>query len=231
MNFSRGLRKFLARWLRRLRDFASSLPFMNSSFTVSDQTHFKTRAQLYHYAARVTRVYDADTVTVDIDLGLNLWRRDQTIRLWKINAPELRGEERERGLVARDFVRERVLDRDVLLRTILDKRGVDREGKYGRLLGEILFEDESGASINLNALLLERGHAVKYGEDGSAVPSPVPAGAQSAEAAPLPSAVAIALVRCPFCGQLRGVEPDQDRVLACSNCLDPAHQKSYAAVA
>ena len=195
---------------------------MTTFFSISDQPHFKTRAQLYHYAAHVTRVYDADTLTVDIDLGLNLWRRDQTIRLWKIDAPELRGEERERGLLARDFVRERVLDRDVLLRTILDKRGVDREGKYGRLLGEIVFENERGASINLNALLIERGHAVEYGEDGSAVES---------EATALPSTVAVALVRCPFCGQLRGVQPEQDQLLTCPNCLDPAHQRSYVAVA
>ena len=156
-------------------------------------------------------------------MGLGLWRRGERIRLWKINTPELRGEERERGLLARDFVRERILDRTVLLRTILDKRGVDRTGKFGRLLGEIVFEDGDGTSINLNALLLERGHAVAYGEDGSAASS------AAAPAPTLPSTVAVALRRCPFCGQLRGVQ--QDYLLACPNCLDPARSQNYALVA
>jgi hypothetical protein len=31
-------------------------------------------ANLYHYNARVVSVYDADTLTVDIDLGLGIWR-------------------------------------------------------------------------------------------------------------------------------------------------------------
>jgi len=41
---------------------------------------------LYHYKAIVTSVYDGDTCTVDIDLGLSAWIRGEKLRLNRINA-------------------------------------------------------------------------------------------------------------------------------------------------
>ena len=46
---------------------------------------------MYTYLARVTKVYDGDTLTCDIDLGFNMWMRAQKIRLADIDAPELVG--------------------------------------------------------------------------------------------------------------------------------------------
>lgn len=46
---------------------------------------------LYHYAAQVVSVYDGDTITVDIDLGLEVWLKGQKIRLLNIDTPEVRG--------------------------------------------------------------------------------------------------------------------------------------------
>ncbi|MCB0287156.1 MAG: nuclease, partial [Calditrichaeota bacterium] len=60
----------------------------------------------YHYQAIVTSVYDGDTCTVDIDLGFSMWIKGEKLRLFRINAPEIRGAEREKGLVSRDFLRE-----------------------------------------------------------------------------------------------------------------------------
>jgi endonuclease YncB( thermonuclease family) len=57
---------------------------------------------LYNYRAFVTGVYDGDSITVDIDLGFNNWMKNQKVRLYGINTPELRGEERPSGLIARD---------------------------------------------------------------------------------------------------------------------------------
>ena len=34
----------------------------------------------YTYRCRVVSVYDGDTVTVDLDLGLNVWLQDQKLR-------------------------------------------------------------------------------------------------------------------------------------------------------
>ena len=64
---------------------------------MSTLNDLRLKSRLYYYAAYVSDVYDGDTFTVDIDLGLGLWRRDQKIRLWKVNTPEVSGEEREEG--------------------------------------------------------------------------------------------------------------------------------------
>jgi micrococcal nuclease len=171
----------------------------------------RLRSRLYYYAAHVTSVYDGDTLTVDVDLGLGVWRHNQTIRLWKVNTPEMKGAEREQGTKVRDFVRAQVLDKPILLRTILDKRGEDQTGKFGRLLGEILVEDESGQVINLNQLLLDRGMAQPMDEQGSKVT----AAARSLSAPPN-------FVPCPFCGQTRAVDQETAVMQLCPNCLDPA---------
>ena len=105
--------------------------------------------QQYLYDATVTDVYDGDTLTVDIDLGLHVWIRGEKLRLHRVNAPELRGEERPRGLVSRDWLRERVLDKSVVIETIRDKKG-----KYGRYLAEIWLGDE-----NINDVLVNEGMA------------------------------------------------------------------------
>lgn len=109
---------------------------------------------LYHYKATVTSVYDGDTCTADIDLGLGIWVRGEKIRLARINAPEVRGEEREAGIRSRDFLRGRIEGREVIIRTIKDQKE-----KYGRYLGEILSEDENGNPLNINDLLVAERHA------------------------------------------------------------------------
>ncbi|RKY76022.1 nuclease [candidate division KSB1 bacterium] len=109
---------------------------------------------LYYYRAIVTKVYDGDTCTVDVDLGLHTWVRGERIRLSRIDAPELRKKSREAGLRSRDFLRELILGKEIILQTIKDRRG-----RYGRYLGEIwLLKD--GQYVNVNDLMLERGYAV-----------------------------------------------------------------------
>ena len=173
----------------------------------------KQTNRLYHYVARVTRVYDGDTITVDLDLGLGVWRREQTIRLWKVNTPELRGADRPRGLAARDFLRDLILDETILLRTILDKRGDDRTGKFGRLLGELLKEETDGTLTNINQRLLDQGHALPMGADGRTI-HPAAAPRREGDETLLPATVA-----CPFCGQERRVS-ELAVVATCPNCLD-----------
>lgn len=87
----------------------------------------KIEDQLYCYRANVISVYDGDTVRADLDLGLKTWIKNENLRLARINTPELRGDEREAGLAARDFLRGKILDQEVVLETIRD-----RKGKYGR---------------------------------------------------------------------------------------------------
>ena len=116
------------------------------------------KSKLYFYKAHVTSVYDGDTCTVDIDLGLHAWLHDEKIRLARIDAPELRGEEREQGLKSRDYLRELILNKDIFLETIKDKKG-----KYGRYLGEIWMAENQCEYININDKLVNEGYAVPYG--------------------------------------------------------------------
>ncbi len=110
---------------------------------------------LYHYKAKVTDVYDGDTVTVEIDLGLHTFIKGEKIRLNRINAPEVKGDEKEKGIKARDFLRKQILGKVILLKTIKDKNE-----KYGRYLGEIFLETKKDHFININDLLVEKGFAV-----------------------------------------------------------------------
>ncbi len=122
-----------------------------------DETSLETNQvpeHLYYYKAHVTKVYDGDTCTVDIDLGLSIWIRGEKVRLHRINAPEVRGSERDKGKVARDFLRDLVLGRDILLQTVKD-----RKGKYGRYLGEIWLERTDISPLNVNDEMVRTGHA------------------------------------------------------------------------
>ncbi len=112
--------------------------------------------ELYHYRARVRSVYDGDTIRVDIDLGLRTSILNEPIRLYRINAPELRGseEEKRRGRAARDYLRQRIDGKQIHLRTLKDKRG-----KYGRYIADIWLE-ENGEWVNINDELVRAGHAV-----------------------------------------------------------------------
>lgn len=107
---------------------------------------------MYEYQATVTKVYDGDTITVDFDLGFGIVLKKQTIRLLGINTPEVRGPERADGILSRNALRQRILDKQVIIRTSKDKKG-----KYGRWLGEVYVEDE-----NINQWLITEGYAIKY---------------------------------------------------------------------
>lgn len=108
----------------------------------------------YTYRAVVVSVYDGDTCTVDIDLGLGIWAKSEKIRLCRINAPEVRGDERQQGLKSRDRLRELIDGKPIIVETIKDKKG-----KYGRYLGEIWMESDEGNPVNINDLLVSEGLA------------------------------------------------------------------------
>ena len=107
---------------------------------------------MYEYKATVVKVYDGDTITVDFDLGFGIVLKKQTIRLFGINTPEVRGTEKADGIISRDALRQRVLGKQVIIKTSKDKKG-----KYGRWLGEVFVEDE-----NINQWLISEGYAKEY---------------------------------------------------------------------
>ena len=110
--------------------------------------------ELFHYTAQVQSVYDGDTCRVDIDLGLGMWVHNEKLRLVRINAPEMTGTDKVRGAASRDFLRDLIDGREIIIETLKDKRG-----KYGRYLAEIWIEQD-GVWTNVNDVLVAAGHAI-----------------------------------------------------------------------
>jgi len=113
---------------------------------------------MYEYKALVTKVYDGDTVTAVVDLGFKVSFTIK-VRLYGINTPEVRGEEREQGLISRARLRELILGKEVIIKTVKDKTG-----KYGRYLAEIyqIFDHSTPSLVSVNEILLNEGLAEKY---------------------------------------------------------------------
>lgn len=107
---------------------------------------------MYNYKAKIIDVYDGDTVTAMVDLGF-LHFQEMKLRLYGIDTPELRGPEREQGIIVRDILREMILNKEVTIRSYKDK-----QGKYGRYLANIITED----GLEVNQWLIDNGHAKEY---------------------------------------------------------------------
>ena len=105
---------------------------------------------MYEYAAKLDRIIDGDTITIDIDCGFGIWKIDEVVRLYGINCPELPS---EAGIAAKDFVQRWKAENGpvCIVQTVKDKRE-----KYGRLLATI----HAGLRC-LNDDLVTNGHAVR----------------------------------------------------------------------
>jgi len=116
---------------------------------------------MYEYRCIINRVVDGDTVDVDIDLGFDVWLKDERVRLMGIDAPETRTkdlEEKAAGLVSKAFV-ENILP--VGSSQILISK--DFKGKFGRILGTFsVYDSTKDAWSDLSTVLLEQGYAEKY---------------------------------------------------------------------
>ena len=114
---------------------------------------------MWTYRAKVVRVIDGDTVDVDIDLGFGIWQKNERVRIMGIDTPEARTRdkiEKKFGLAAKAKLKS-ILGKDTVLKTTINKKGVDMKGKFGRVLGDFVDNDKSVAKI-----LCETGHAVAY---------------------------------------------------------------------
>lgn len=113
---------------------------------------------MYWYRVKEIEVVDGDTVKVLLDLGCWIYHKT-TLRLYGINAPELRGDSKEQGLQSKERLQQLVTlkgDQQLWARTERDTTG-----KYGRLLASLflLVGDEYK---NLNKQLIAEGLANEY---------------------------------------------------------------------
>ena len=119
---------------------------------------------MYEYQCKIVKVIDGDTADVDIDLGFGIWMKKQRVRFYGVDTPESRTSDKEEkvyGLMAKEFVLKHLpIGSTQTLRT--KKDGV---GKYGRILGEFLYEYEyDGVTIKstVNKELINTHNAVRY---------------------------------------------------------------------
>ena len=115
---------------------------------------------MYEYRCKVVKIIDGDTVDVDIDLGFGVWLKKERIRMFGIDTPESRTrdlEEKKYGNAAKELITGMLNDEGgIVLKTRKDK-----EGKYGRILGE-LWRTTDFADKSINDYMIEKHHAVAY---------------------------------------------------------------------
>lgn len=108
------------------------------------------------YPVKIEKVIDGDTIIADLYLGLGVVLDNQYIRFYGINAWETRGEEKPKGLLAKEYVIRRLKEGKVEIE-IRPEWGNKGKGKYGRWLG-IVYVD----GVNINTELVEKGYAREY---------------------------------------------------------------------
>ena len=106
---------------------------------------------------KVIKVYDGDTITITSKIpGLkNSKLYKFSIRLNGIDTPEIRTEDKEEkeiAIKARDFLKEIILNKIVILKNI-------KTEKYGRLLCDIYIIN---MEKSINSIMIEKRLAVKY---------------------------------------------------------------------
>ncbi len=111
---------------------------------------------MHEYKAKVTKIVDGDTIKCDIDLGFDLFLSNQTIRLFGIDTPESRTRDKEEkyyGNISKQFLNDYCPKGSyIILKTHLDKKG-----KFGRILGELIVN-----KVNLNEQMIAENLAVEY---------------------------------------------------------------------
>ena len=112
----------------------------------------------YIYRCEIVKVIDADTVDVNIDVGFGI-SVHKRLRFMNFDAWEVRGEEREKGLLAKARLQELIdTGENFFVQTVMDATG-----KYGRVLAWLWVEKPGGPLQNVIEILLEEGHGTEYG--------------------------------------------------------------------
>ena len=111
---------------------------------------------MYEYKCKeIKKIVDGDTVDVVLDLGFDIYHSCR-VRLLGIDTPESRTrdlEEKARGKLSKQFLKDCLLDKEVIIKTYKKKA----KGKFGRVLGELWV-----ANKNINKEMVGLGYAVEY---------------------------------------------------------------------
>lgn len=117
--------------------------------------------ELFNFQCVIRKVVDGDTIDVDIDLGFGVWLKDERVRLMGVDAPESRSSdevEKKYGEYSKKYV-ENLLPKGsvAILKTFEFKKG-----KYGRILGDFIIDDNDVRCCSLTELMLRDYVAIPY---------------------------------------------------------------------
>ena len=123
----------------------------------------------YEFPVVITRVVDGDTVDARIDIGFKI-KYDERIRLMGIDTPESRTsniKEKQLGLASKARIKELLCLANVIpkkrgQKDIILKTSKDGKGKFGRILGSLIINGNTGNPIDVNMILISEGHARWY---------------------------------------------------------------------
>ena len=123
----------------------------------------------YEFPVVITRVVDGDTVDARIDIGFKI-KYDERIRLMGIDTPESRTsniKEKQLGLASKARIKELLAMANVIpkkrgQKDIILKTSKDGKGKFGRILGSLIINGNTGNPIDVNMILISEGHARWY---------------------------------------------------------------------
>lgn len=116
--------------------------------------------EFFHYKSKLVRVIDGDTIVCDIDLGFDMWIKNEHVRLLGLDAPETRTKdlvEKANGMESKLWLESILYGKNIVLETVYDSGG-----KYGRTLATIWVEEEPDLYINVNLKMIDEGFAVEY---------------------------------------------------------------------
>ena len=113
---------------------------------------------LYNYKFTMDKVIDGDTVKGYVHVGMGVTLDPQNFRLFGIDTPEKRGEQKPYGLLVKDKLIEKLEERKDLGESLYIRSIRDKKGKYGRYLIELL----SGEGFSFNKWLVNSHYAVEY---------------------------------------------------------------------
>ena len=120
------------------------------------ETPLVTKPVYCYRVAKVLKVVDGDTADVLLDVGFSTYMRKR-LRFMGIDTWETRGEERERGLIAKARLIEILEAADA----IFVQTEMDAKGKYGRVLAWLWVEKDATVT-NVNEQLILEGHGTEY---------------------------------------------------------------------
>ena len=94
---------------------------------------------MYDYNAVITNVIDGDTYDIDIDLGFHIHIHER-IRVLDLDTPEKKGQEKELGLICKEYAEKILLGESIILYSKEEVKSPQTDS-VGRWLCYVVFPD------------------------------------------------------------------------------------------